>query len=113
MTLIFSWLIVTIVLFIIPIFFENSETFKPTKITYIFFISTIILWIGFVFGIYSYFPTNLANLIWDYCWIILIGIGIFAYIYEIKNSWLYITLVLFINSVNFIFFSLSIFIGNI
>lgn len=93
------------------IFVENDHL-KPTKILVIFLISIFIMWISFIDGIFTIVPAQFGNLLWNGCWIYLILLGIAALIIEIKNSRLYVSITLLLTSINFVFFSFSLSIGN-
>lgn len=109
---IFTLIIFNIICTIIIFNYVESDNLKPTKITLIFLISTFIVWISFIGGIFTYIPRQFGNLLWHVCWIYLILVGLAAIIFEVKNSRLYVVIALLITSINFIFFSFSISIGN-
>lgn len=112
MSTIFTLIIFIIICMIFVFIYVQNDKLKPTKITLIFLISTLIVWISFIGGIFTYVPTQLGNLLWNVCWISLILVGIVAIFFEVKNSRLYVVITLLLTSINFFFYSLSISIGN-
>lgn len=112
MSTIFTLIILNIICMIFVFIYVENDNLKPTKITFVFLISTFILWISFIGGILTYVPTLLGDLLWNVCWIYSILVGIAAIFFEVENSRLYVIMAILLTSINFIFFSLSISIGN-
>ena len=106
--MIFILIIFNIICMIFVFIYVQNDKLKPTKVTLIFLISTLIVWIFFIGGIFTYVPTQLGNLLWNVCWIYLILVGITAIFFEVKNSRIYVIIALLLTSTNFIFFSFSI-----
>ena len=112
MSTVFTLIILNIISMIIIFIYVVNDNLKPTKLTIIFLISMLIVWISFIGGIFTYVPTEFVDLLWNACWICLILAGLAAIIFEIKNSRLYVIVALMLYSINFIFFSFSTSIGN-
>ncbi|MEK5185346.1 hypothetical protein [Solibacillus sp. FSL W7-1324] len=112
MSTVFTLIILNIISMIIIFIYVENDSLKPTKLTFIFLISMLIVWISFIGGIFTLVPTEFVDLLWNACWIYLIFAGLAAIIFEVKNSRLYVIVALLLTSINFIFFSFSIPIGN-
>ena len=112
MSTVFTLIILNIISMIIIFIYVENDSLKPTKLTLIFLISTFIVWISFIGKIFTNVPTEFVDLLWNVCWIYLILAGLAAIIFELKNSRLYVIVALLLTSINFIFFSFSISIGN-
>ncbi|MCH7321317.1 hypothetical protein LZ480_05375 [Solibacillus sp. MA9] len=84
-------LILLIVVFIsicivATLYLVKGNTVKASKLSYIFFSSTAVIWTCFLTGVYTLFPDKLASILWDSSWIGLFILGVITFIYEFKNS---------------------------
>ena len=104
-------LLVFIIGFVIFSLLEDGGL-KPLKASFAFIILIVTNWGLFLFGFYTLFPPELADLLWRISWISLSLMGVITGLREMKNNKLFAILIFCVSIFTVIFYLFSIFIGS-
>ncbi|MER1957170.1 MAG: hypothetical protein ABS942_07310 [Solibacillus sp.] len=112
MTFIFLLAIFMSVCLIVTLFALKPDTLKPSKLYFSFIIFTVIVWISFLTGFFTIFSDEFSLILWNSCWIGLLIVGGFTFIYECKNSLVFACTALLTSLINGGFYLLAKFIAS-